>query len=974
MEWELDDDFDDIDEELLKAMELNKRLPFDVEALTDAVYPSVPKVRSYQLEAARMCLEANALVCFSTGLGKTLVGACVMYNFYRWFPSALVVFVAPSRPLVTQQMSACSGIMGLPNKDMAELTGHITASKRTALWSQARAVFCTPQTLVNDIESGRCPAERIACIVVDEAHHATGQHAYVTSIAAIRKHTTFFRVIGLSATPGSSINAVQEVITNLHIARMLVKDSSDADVKPYVFNTKTDVVVVASAENIQAILQMLYKIIEHPLKRLCDYRALAYIPPSSMSKYHVVCRMNEYSQSNTSTGNRFQVIGVFGVLVSLLACKERLLKYGIANFRKNVQDAFIKESVKSRAKKQIRNLPEFGLMVRLADEYLQGASSQHPKCLKLGEVLYQHFSQDGVDPRNTRVIVFSQLRTSVEEIVEFLDKQRPLIKPMKFVGRAGLTQKEQMKIVQEFIEGECNVLVATSIGEEGLDIGEVDLIVCFDFKKSPISTTQRFGRTGRRRIGRCVVLLTAGKEELEYEANKNRSAAMIASLKSIAAGELVDGERIEFESEMLQSMLPDGVIPPWKYVAASVPAKHTPRITDFMVKRPRSGATKSPYISEAQVNWLSSNGYLLSDTDIESIPPISPFASTTYVARGELSRTCRIGHSSDTKLAARLIKTFHSKQEDNPEAPEMVFSLSQNDPGKFEAGPMGGGYDPLIIQDSQQPRHFLDSEETLKSYTTQADIDLCKRIQARLPPPEDPIPSQASEGSSIGKYISGLPDDSPPLTPRGTSYDSPDIDDYNFNDDDPIDSEGLQTLPLSKPAEGLILNVEQPVLGSPLGYTPLSSSTIYSQESLDGTQISQDSLNESLYMSTASPVTQEIICGVCSKRVYVTRGAETRFCVDCGKSVSAHRNCGTQQWSCCKTPVKKRPRLVKLANATPEWSIPTLSQYTQPINARRFVDFAAEDEDGSPTASPEPGTQHPISSIYSFLVEEEDYD
>ena len=72
----------------------------------------------------------------------------------------------------------------------------------------------------------------------------------------------------------------------------------------------------------------------------------------------------------------------------------------------------------------------------------------------------------------------------------------------------GINQKLQKKVVNEFRLGGYNVLVATSIGEEGLDIGSVDLIICFDALKSPIRLVQRMGRTGRARQGRIVLLMT----------------------------------------------------------------------------------------------------------------------------------------------------------------------------------------------------------------------------------------------------------------------------------------------------------------------------------------------------------------------------------------------------------------------------------------------------------------------------------
>jgi len=109
----------------------------------------------------------------------------------------------------------------------------------------------------------------------------------------------------------------------------------------------------------------------------------------------------------------------------------------------------------------------------------------------------------------------------VQEIGNMLNALRPLVKPMVFLGQSkgagvggrGLRQKEQVKVVQSFRTGEFNVLVSTCVGEEGLDIGEVDLIICFDVSKSPTRLVQRMGRTGRQREGRTIFLLAQGKEQ-----------------------------------------------------------------------------------------------------------------------------------------------------------------------------------------------------------------------------------------------------------------------------------------------------------------------------------------------------------------------------------------------------------------------------------------------------------------------------
>ncbi|KAJ8727426.1 hypothetical protein PYW07_001545 [Mythimna separata] len=70
-----------------------------------------------------------------------------------------------------------------------------------------------------------------------------------------------------------------------------------------------------------------------------------------------------------------------------------------------------------------------------------------------------------------------------------------------------------MCVMRNFREGLCNVLVATCVAEEGLDVGSVDLIICFDIStKSPVRLVQRCGRTGRERGGQVFILVTEGRE------------------------------------------------------------------------------------------------------------------------------------------------------------------------------------------------------------------------------------------------------------------------------------------------------------------------------------------------------------------------------------------------------------------------------------------------------------------------------
>ncbi|KAL8168585.1 UNVERIFIED_CONTAM: hypothetical protein K2H54_004803 [Gekko kuhli] len=204
---------------------------------------------------------------------------------------------------------------------------------------------------------------------------------------------------------------------------------------------------------------------------------------------------------------------------------------------------------------------------RSGKEKLKPFIYSHPKLKKLEEVVVEHFrswkehrDQKPVEskPTDTRVMIFSSFRDSVHEIAEMLSGHHPVVRVMTFVGHStgksakGFTQKEQLEVVKHFRAGGYNTLVSTCVGEEGLDIGEVDLIICFDAQKSPIRLVQRMGRTGRKRQGRIVVILSEGREERTYNQSQSNKRSL---LKAISENKVL---RLYQHSPR---MIPEGVNP-----------------------------------------------------------------------------------------------------------------------------------------------------------------------------------------------------------------------------------------------------------------------------------------------------------------------------------------------------------------------------------------------------------------------------
>uniref|UniRef100_F7B274 RNA helicase n=1 Tax=Equus caballus TaxID=9796 RepID=F7B274_HORSE len=551
------------------------------------IYPTNCPVRDYQLRIARAALFCNTLVCLPTGLGKTFIAAVVMYNFYRWFPSGKVVFMAPTKPLVTQQIEACYRVMGIPQPDMAEMTGCIQAFTRKEIWRSKRVLFLTPQVMVNDLSRGSCPAAEIKCLVIDEAHKALGNYAYCQVVRELVKYTNHFRILALSATPGSDIKAVQQVITNLLIGQIELRSEDSPDILPYSHERRVEKLVVPLGEELAAIQKAYIQILETFASSLIQRNVLKRRDIPSLTKYQIILARDQFRKNPSPNIMGIQGIieGEFAICISLYHGYELLQQMGMRSlyfFLCGIMDG---TKGMTRAKNELsRNEDFMALYNHLEGMFAQtqGASAggtsatqkgdkdktffySHPKLKKLEEVVVDHFkswnAQNASEKKcdKTRVMIFSSFRDSVQEIAEMLLQHQPMIRVMTFVGHAsgksmkGFTQKEQLEVVKQFRSGGYNTLVSTCVGEEGLDIGEVDLIICFDAQKSPIRLIQRMGRTGRRRQGRIVVILAEGREERTYNQSQSNKRSIYKAISS--------NRQVLHFYQGSPRMVPDGVNP-----------------------------------------------------------------------------------------------------------------------------------------------------------------------------------------------------------------------------------------------------------------------------------------------------------------------------------------------------------------------------------------------------------------------------
>ncbi|KAL8919159.1 MAG: hypothetical protein Q9208_006919 [Pyrenodesmia sp. 3 TL-2023] len=560
----------------------------DREAMETWVYPTnLGKIRDYQYSIVAKGLYHNMLVALPTGLGKTFIAATIMLNWFRWTKDAQIVFVAPTKPLVSQQVKACFEIAGIPRSETTMLTGNTPPGVRAEEWSGKRVFFMTPQTIVNDLKIGTCDPKRLVLLVVDEAHRATGGYAYVEVVQFLRRFNTSFRVLALTATPGGSIESVQEVIDGLGISRIEIRTEESLDIREYVYSRNIETVLFDFNDEMVMIMDLFAKALQPLVDKLCGLNAYWGKDPMSLTPYGCTQARQRWMSSDAGRkahwGLKGMVMTIFSLLASLSHGIELLKFHGIGPFYRKAL-AFRDRPQESGSKgnkywKEVNESDSFQKMMSRVQVWINNPDFVgHPKLEYLQRVVLNHFLDAGEGrgadaPSGTRIMVFAHYRDSAEEIARVLKRNEPMIRPRVFVGQAtskeseGMDQKTQLNVIQKFKTGTYNTLVATSIGEEGLDIGEVDLIVCYDASASPIRMLQRMGRTGRKRAGNIIVTLMRGKEENNFVKAKDGYERM---QKEIAAG-----TRFNYHEEQSRRIVPRDIQPVVDKKVVEIPIENT---------------------------------------------------------------------------------------------------------------------------------------------------------------------------------------------------------------------------------------------------------------------------------------------------------------------------------------------------------------------------------------------------------------
>jgi Fanconi anemia group M protein len=494
--------------------------------------------RTYQERVAENALRGNTLVSIPTGLGKSLIAALVAAKRLEQYHNRHVVVLAPTRPLVEQHFKTFKQLLRLDPQNFACVTGQVSPDDRVQDWTK-RLVVSTPQVFVNDLIAGKIHLDEISLLVFDEAHRAVGDYAY-TYIGERYSKVSRGLVLGLTASPGSSKEAIQEVCKNLNITRIESRTISDTDVKPFVGGIKVDWVPVELPPIFRDVKRILDDYVKDMLKGVRDY---GYLPTADADRVRLrdILQARERIRSDMihepAAKDLLRRIS-FGLYSSIHALKstELLETQGFSPLKAYLDG--LQERLKKRAMPWLRAFLEDSRIMnvlRITSREVE-KGNEHPKMQVLIARVRETFVLG-----SRRVIIFTNYRATAARLVEELSKQ-PGVSAVRLVGQQtksrdkGLSQKQQTMLLEDFKSGQYNVLVATQIGEEGLDIVECDEVIFYDTVPSAIRYIQRRGRTGRKGPGKATVLMALGtRDEAYYYISRRRERMMAVALKQVAS-------------------------------------------------------------------------------------------------------------------------------------------------------------------------------------------------------------------------------------------------------------------------------------------------------------------------------------------------------------------------------------------------------------------------------------------------------
>ncbi|MBT7148677.1 DEAD/DEAH box helicase [Candidatus Woesearchaeota archaeon] len=457
------------------------------------------QAREYQDSIFNSSKTQNTLVCLPTGTGKTKLAILLLIERLNKFPESNIIVISPSKPLSSQICEEIKSNTDIPKNQINLLTGTIKPEERSKIFSNSKVIVATPQTIQFDVENDRISLKNTSLLVIDECHRSKEKFANTIVAREYNKYANEKLILALTASPGATKEKVSEVCSNLFIENIELRTEIDKDLAIHIQKKENEDIIVKLPEEfkkIQTALKGQYK------SRAVGLKIYGFTkPPSVINKTDLLSYQKSLQQS-IKAGDFLAYRGVSEV-AAMIKLNHAL---GLIETQtpKSLQDYFKKLEIEtSKASKNILSNKQIQSAIRQTNKLVE-TNTLHPKTEKLKEIIDTELKKH----KNTKTIIFANYRSTVNELKQVLEKI-PNAKPTILIGqKKGFTQKEQISTIEKFNNHEFNILICTSIGEEGLSMGSLDLAIFYDHTASEIRKIQRSGRVARVRPGKIINLIT----------------------------------------------------------------------------------------------------------------------------------------------------------------------------------------------------------------------------------------------------------------------------------------------------------------------------------------------------------------------------------------------------------------------------------------------------------------------------------
>jgi ERCC4-related helicase len=519
------------------------------------IWDNSVEFRLYQKNIAESACLSNTLVILPTALGKTIISALVCADMLYKYRDKRVLIMAPTRPLVGQHLKLFSSVLKILEEQIVAITGKTLPETRRAIWckKEVRLIFATPEIVKNDLNEGRLQLRDFSLLVFDEAHKAVKDYSYTLIAKEYINQSPCPMILALTASPGAERSRVQEVCNNLFIENLEYRNEDDPDVKPYVNPIQVKWEWFSLPEEYRYIASTLRSMLHEKLRWLIQRGILRRKSLEWVFKRDLISLGEELQYTIELTMEEQRAPLYIALMnqssaLTLMYCLELIESQGSFSLKAFLDRIEQEENEKTHS----ALLKQPGIMEIRA--ILQNMTNEGPKIQYLLQLMKnsRDYSQNRVshsdkseanynnkdNNQKSKILIFTQYRDTAKHIVEILSRNK--ISCSRFVGQAnrtgddGMTQEKQAEVLESFREGDFQVLVATSIAEEGLDIPEVDLVVFYEPIPSEIRYIQRRGRTGRNSAGLVILLAMKDSIDVRYlNASTRRVEKMKESLASI---------------------------------------------------------------------------------------------------------------------------------------------------------------------------------------------------------------------------------------------------------------------------------------------------------------------------------------------------------------------------------------------------------------------------------------------------------